>query len=83
MCVFLNTSKFFICLGQPDHQPIEWLPIQGYTFEEQSNSFINDVLHPAGYVVEKWTRLPYLCEGDMYQAYYWLDDAVFIARLNS
>lgn len=54
------------------------MPIEGKSFEEQVTSFINNVLGPAGFTVEMWTQLPYLCEGDLNQAYYWLDDAVFV-----
>lgn len=30
--------------------------------------------------MEAVTRLPYLCEGDMYNDYYVLDDAVFVLK---
>lgn len=33
-----------------------------------------------GFKVEAVTRLPYLCEGDMYNDYYVLDDAVFVLK---
>ncbi|KAK3917897.1 putative NADH dehydrogenase [ubiquinone] flavoprotein 2, mitochondrial [Frankliniella fusca] len=64
--------------GKGDHQPEERLPIEGISFDEQVASFVKNVLHPANFQVEKWTRLPYLCEGDLQQAYYWLSDAVFV-----
>ena len=63
-----------------DHQPEERMPIKGISFEEQAANFINNVLIPAGFRLEMWTQLPYLCEGDLNQAYYWLDDAVFVVR---
>lgn len=56
------------------------MPIQGNSFDEQVESFIVHVLRPLGFQVDKWTRLPYLCEGDLNQAYYWLSDAVFVAK---
>lgn len=40
----------------------------------------NDVFREAGLEVEAVTRLPYLCEGDMYKDYYVLDDAVFVLK---
>lgn len=70
----------FLFIGSPDHKPAEFLPITGETFEEQIELIINDILEPAGFSVEAWTRLPYLCEGDLVQSYYWLDDAVFILK---
>ena len=30
--------------------------------------------------VVRWSRLPYLCEGDLEQAFYWLSDAVFVLK---
>ncbi|XP_075225357.1 protein-L-histidine N-pros-methyltransferase [Lycorma delicatula] len=75
--------KPYVESGRPDHNPNQFLPITGETFEQQVNSLIEEVIHPAGFVVERWTRLPYLCEGDLSQSYYWLDDAVFILRRDS
>ncbi|GLH02224.1 methyltransferase-like protein 9 [Gryllus bimaculatus] len=71
----------YVEIGRVDHQPSERLPIQGSTFEEQAQSAIEDVFVPAGFIVLCWTRLPYLCEGDLNQAYYWLDDAVFVLQV--
>lgn len=58
--------------------PEQRLPIVGETFEEQVCSAILDVFEPFGFDVLCWTKLPYLCEGDLSQDYYWLHDAVFI-----
>ncbi|XP_050543121.1 protein-L-histidine N-pros-methyltransferase [Daktulosphaira vitifoliae] len=58
--------------------PDEKLPITGETFEEQVSSTIANVFEPSGFNVLCWTKLPYLCEGDLNQDYYWLHDAVFI-----
>ncbi|KAJ8979852.1 hypothetical protein NQ317_006316 [Molorchus minor] len=60
--------------GAPDHKPKELLPISGSTFEEQVNSVVTNVLSPAQFEVISWSRVPYLCEGDLHQSYYWLDD---------
>ncbi|XP_049779670.1 protein-L-histidine N-pros-methyltransferase-like [Schistocerca cancellata] len=68
--------------GQADHRPTEWLPIKGETFEEQAASAIVDLFEPAGFHVERWCRLPYLCEGDLNQAFYWLDDALFVLSVS-
>ncbi|KAF4517674.1 hypothetical protein B566_EDAN004968 [Ephemera danica] len=63
--------------GQPDHRPEEYLPISGEGFEAQVSSAF-EVFSDAGFEVERWTRVPYLCEGDLGQSFYWLDDAVFV-----
>lgn len=61
-------------------KPTEKIPISGKTWEEQATSLINDVFTPAGFILESFTRLPYLCEGDMYRDFYVLSDAVFVLR---
>ena len=50
----------------------------GVTFEAQVSSVIEHVLRPAGFRVLAFTRLPYLCEGDLEHSFYTLDDAVFV-----
>ncbi|XP_005998439.1 methyltransferase-like protein 9 [Latimeria chalumnae] len=61
-------------------KPSEFLKVEGCSWEEQVNSLTNNVFREAGFAVEALTRLPYLCEGDMYNDYYVLDDAVFVLR---
>ncbi|XP_071976674.1 protein-L-histidine N-pros-methyltransferase isoform X2 [Engystomops pustulosus] len=60
-------------------KPSEIMEVNGTIWEEQVNS-LAAVFQEAGFVVEAFTRLPYLCEGDMYNDYYVLDDAVFVLR---
>lgn len=62
------------------HLPVEQLSLAGYTFEEQVNSLVDDVLPSWGFQVETWSKVPYLCEGDLEQAFYWLDDVIVVAR---
>lgn len=69
--------------GLPENRPEQRMPIQGTSFDEQVESFVSHVLNPSGFEVERWTRLPYLCEGDLRQAYYWLSDAVFVLKKNA
>ncbi|XP_023936413.1 protein-L-histidine N-pros-methyltransferase isoform X2 [Bicyclus anynana] len=61
-----------------DHKPEERLPIQGVNFEEQAASFIQIMRDEIGFELAAWSRAPYLCEGDFAQAYYWLDDSVYV-----
>ncbi|CAH2981226.1 unnamed protein product [Chilo suppressalis] len=51
--------------------------VEGATFEEQLASFIT-FMATAGFEMKSWARVPYLCEGDFAQAYYWLDDSVYV-----
>ncbi|XP_073968613.1 protein-L-histidine N-pros-methyltransferase [Rhodnius prolixus] len=73
--------KPYVEVGTKDHKPIEELPIKGNTFEDQVTSVIEDVLIPSGFIINSWAKVPYLCQGDLNQAYYWLHDAVFTLTL--
>lgn len=66
--------------GPSGTEPLEVFQVRGSTLEQQAQSLYRDVMVPAGFVLESWTRLPYLCEGDLEQAYYWLDDVVMVLR---
>uniref|UniRef100_S4R939 Methyltransferase 9, His-X-His N1-histidine n=1 Tax=Petromyzon marinus TaxID=7757 RepID=S4R939_PETMA len=61
-------------------QPSECVPVHGDSWEEQLNSLVIDVLEPNGFQVESFTRVPYLCEGDLYNDHYVLDDAVLVLK---
>ena len=52
-----------------------------HTFEKQIPSIVN-MFQREGFSVDAWTRIPYLCEGDMGQSLYVLSDAVFLCSLN-
>ena len=79
--VFFPHCRLVLCSpGDAQHQPLEKLQIQGSTWEEQATSAARDFLGPAGFTVERFTRLPYLCEGDLENPFYVLPDAVFVLR---
>ncbi|XP_063077298.1 methyltransferase-like protein 9 [Engraulis encrasicolus] len=61
-------------------RPKQHLKIKGKSWEEQVTRLSSEVFHQVGLEVEAVTRLPYLCEGDMYKDYYVLDDAVFVLK---
>ena len=69
----------FVLVGGKWEKPSEILEIKGQNWEEQVNS-LPEVFRKAGFVIEAFTRLPYLCEGDMYNDYYFLDNALFSNR---
>ncbi|KAB0387405.1 hypothetical protein FD755_002361, partial [Muntiacus reevesi] len=58
---------------------LEILEIKGQNWEKQVNS-LPEVFRKAGFVFEAFTRLPYLCEGDMYNDYCVPNDAVFVLK---
>lgn len=70
-------------IGGRWQRPQEHLKIQGKTWEEQVTNLSHDVFRKSGFEVETVTRLPYLCEGDMYNDYYVLDDAVFVLKASN
>ena len=75
------------------HQPLENLlePSPGenvrtnddnskHAFEKQIPLIIN-MFQREGFSVDAWTKVPYLCEGDMGESLYVLSDAVFLCSL--
>ncbi|XP_076291266.1 protein-L-histidine N-pros-methyltransferase [Lasioglossum baleicum] len=61
-----------------DHKPSEYLPVKGNGLEGQIASLVDRVFAPLGLRCLAWSKLPYLCEGDLGQAYYFLDDVIFV-----
>lgn len=61
-------------------RPDKFLNVQGRTYAEHVHHMIFNVFKPANFEVIRWTRLPYLCEGDMNNAAYYLPDAVFLLK---
>lgn len=62
------------------HVPEDSIRLERGTFAQQVAEFADSVLAKAGLAVVRWTRLPYLCEGDAWRSYYLLYDAVFLLR---
>lgn len=84
MALVLPISQY-VESGRPghlsdDHRPSEILNVTGDTFEQQLLSLERNILTPAGLEIVKWTRLPYLCEGDLDLSFYWLHDVVMLLR---
>ncbi|XP_048266197.1 protein-L-histidine N-pros-methyltransferase isoform X2 [Bombus terrestris] len=61
-----------------DHKPSEYLPVKGNGLEGQIASLVDRVFAPLSLRCLVWSKLPYLCEGDLGQAYYFLDDVIFV-----
>ncbi|WAR11794.1 METL9-like protein, partial [Mya arenaria] len=62
----------------PGGRPTERLNIDGATFEAQCESMVRDVFRPAGFSLLHFSRVPYLCEGDLHSSFYVLNDTVFV-----
>lgn len=66
--------------SKEDHQPSEKFSVKGDTFEHQVESFVTTILEPNDFELVKWTKVPYLSEGDLELSYFWLVDALFLLR---
>jgi len=71
--------KPFVEFGSRNNEPSEYIHINGNNFEEQVEHFFR-IFHQAGFEVEQFTRLPYLCEGDLKHSFYVLTDALFVLK---
>ena len=64
------------------HHPNESLSIVGQHPEEQINHLLIHLFQPLGFHLSKFTRLPYLCEGDLARSYYILVDYLFVLEMS-
>ncbi|KAL1452233.1 hypothetical protein WDU94_006528, partial [Cyamophila willieti] len=67
------------------HQPSEYLPINSSSssLELQISEVVSQVFEPQGFSLVTWSKVPYLCEGDFKQAFYWLTDILFVLEVKS
>uniref|UniRef100_A0A0B6ZGU8 Methyltransferase-like protein 9 n=1 Tax=Arion vulgaris TaxID=1028688 RepID=A0A0B6ZGU8_9EUPU len=72
--------KPYVEFDSHTHEPSEFIHIKGSNFEEQVEQFVS-IFHRSGFQVEKFSRLPYLCEGDLRHSYYVLTDAIFVLKV--
>ncbi|GIY14882.1 methyltransferase-like protein 9 [Caerostris extrusa] len=68
--------------GSKYNLPEEKIQVKGRTFEEQVSDLTTSLFRPQGFQLLRWTRLPYLCEGDLDQAFYWLNDVLFVLKVS-
>uniref|UniRef100_A0A0N4Z1L9 Methyltransferase-like protein 9 n=1 Tax=Parastrongyloides trichosuri TaxID=131310 RepID=A0A0N4Z1L9_PARTI len=83
-------AKILMAIVLPIKQYVEFHPsnnkntpdssvsVKGHTFEEQVESMINDIFTPLNFKVIRFSKAPYLCEGDHVKGYYRLTDALFL-----
>lgn len=63
------------------HKPIELMEVSASrVWEVQFSSFVTNVLHPSGYELLAWSRVPYICEGDLARSFYSLNDVVMTLK---
>lgn len=71
---------YLIFTGRSLVTPTEQITLSGKTWQEQVTSLVKDVFTPAGFAVECFSKVPYLCEGDLYENFYVLSDTVFVLK---
>ena len=47
---------------------------------QQIDSLIERVFKPLGFALQRFSKLPYLCEGNLVQSYYFMTDYVFVFK---
>lgn len=76
----------FVEDGTKRRAPYGALPMRGarcqdgVSFEASLSAFLTRAVKPAGLVVERIARVPYLCRGDRHKRYYVLSDAILVLR---
>ena len=70
----------FCFLGGIKNKPLENISLNNTSVEEQAKD-LTRILEYLDFEVVRWSRVPYLCEGDFFQSYYWLTDILLYARL--
>ncbi|KPA83120.1 putative mitochondrial DREV methyltransferase [Leptomonas pyrrhocoris] len=79
----------FVEDGPRQKAPSEKLPMKGgecckgASYEASASKLFENVLIPMGFELVRWTRLPYLCEGNLRNEYALLNDAVFVLQKKS
>ena len=66
----------------PSHKPTERMAITGERFEEQVESAV-EVFENEGFELKSWSRVPYLCEGDLNKPLYHLNNGLFVFKPKS
>lgn len=63
-----------------NNRPSESIEITGLTFEEQLCSLDEKLFAPNGLKIVKWSKVPYLCEGDLDETFYRLTDSIIVLK---
>lgn len=63
-----------------NYKPSESLDITASSIEEQINLMVKNVFIPSGFELLTFSRVPYLCEGDLTTSFYILYDIVFVLQ---
>lgn len=62
------------------YKPTETIHMDSTCIEDQVNIMIRDIFQPTGFELVSFSRVPYLCEGDLTTSFYILYDLIFVLR---
>ena len=62
------------------NKPTEFIRMNTTCIEDQVNIMVNDMFKPSGFELVNFSRVPYLCEGDLTTSFYVLHDIIFVLR---
>ena len=65
----------------PSHKPSQRMNIHGSEFEDQVEATVK-LVQDSGFLLKSWSRVPYLCEGDLSRPLYNLNNALFVFTKN-
>lgn len=77
---FHQYVEFYSNVSGRHHMALEKFDVPGNCFEDSLASLAS-ILDAQGFVIERWSKLPYLCQGDLYKSHYKLDNAVILLKL--
>jgi hypothetical protein len=64
-----------------DNKPTETFPFKlDKNSAEQIGELVDKVFAPIGFELIRFSKLPYLCEGNLAQSYYYLIDYLFVLK---
>jgi len=67
-CTKTNDSLNFLCNKKPNK------------LNYQISYLIENVFRPLGFELIKFSRVPYLCEGNLLQSFYFMNDYIFVFK---
>ena len=68
--------------GASQAPPTEQLPVRSGRWEEGVGDLVTEVLQPLGFSLLSISTLPYLCEGDLHNEWFALQDVILVLSKN-
>jgi len=69
----------YVEYNPPPHRPSQLLGIKGKSMENQLESAVGEI-SSLGFQLVTWSRVPYLCEGDLSKSVYSLNDFILVFK---